>query len=267
MGIHPTAVVDPGAELDPHEVDIGPFAVVGAGVRLSSGVTLHAHAVVTGPTEVGERTVVYSHAVLGGPPQDLKHDGSATRLVIGADNVFREFATAHRGSSAGRGITSIGDRNFFMCSSHVAHDCVVGSDCSFANSVAIGGHSEVGDRAILGGLAGVHQFTRVGRMAMVAGGSICTQDVPPFTLAQGDRARLFGLNIIGLKRAGMDPAELRALQEAWKLLFGSGLPLASSVGRVRESLGAVSVVEELLTFIGASQRGVCQAAAPEGRTG
>lgn len=265
MGIHPTAVVHPDAELDTG-VDIGPFAVIGKGVQLAEGVVVGAHAVIEGPTTVGARTYVGSHAALGGPPQDLKHDGSPTTLVVGEDNVFREFSTAHRGSSAGRGATVIGDRNFFMCSSHVAHDCIVGSDCMFANSVAIAGFVEVGDRVVLGGLAGVHQHTRIGRVAMVAAGAICTQDVPPFTLAQGDRARLVGLNIIGMKRAGLDPAAIGSLQGAWRLLFTSGLPLRTTLGRVRAEYGVFPEARELVEFMSASQRGVAQAAAVEGRT-
>lgn len=266
MGIHPTAVVHPGVELESDDVDIGPFAVVDDGVRLHSGVVVGPHAVITGPTVVGRRTRVGAHAVLGGEPQDLKHDGGPTRLEVGEDNVFREFSTAHRGSSAGRGVTIVGDRNYFMCNSHVAHDCTVGNDCMFANSVAIAGFVEIGDRVVLGGLAGVHQHTRVGRVAMIAAGAICTQDVPPFTLAQGDRARLFGLNIIGMRRAGMDADAIAALQGAWRLLFTQGKPMRTVLSQAREEFGAFPDVQELLEFLHASQRGVAQSAAAEGRT-
>lgn len=253
MQIHPTAVVDPGAELG--DVVIGPYAVVGDGVVLHDGVRLESHAVVQGPTVVGAGTVVHSHAVLGGPPQDLKHDGSPTRLVIGEGNVFREFATAHRGTSTGAGITTIGDHNYFMASSHVAHDCVVGSHCMFANSAALGGHVTVGDRAVLGGLAGVHQFARIGRLAMIGAGAMCAQDIPPFALAQGDRARLYGLNIVGLKRAGLSGL-VPTLRNAWRVLFLEGRPTRDAVDLLRGELGHVDEIAELLAFLEGTVRGV-----------
>lgn len=257
--IHPTAIVDRAAELG--DVEIGPYAVIGAGVKLHDGVSVGAHAVIEGDTVIGARTQIHPHAVLGGPPQDRKHDPRVpTRLVIGADNVFREFATAHRGTAGGRQQTVIGDRNYFMASSHVAHDCVVGSDTMFANSAAIAGHVEVADGAVLGGLCAVHQHTRIGRLAMIGGGGMCAQDVPPFTLAQGDRARLYGVNIIGLRRAGMDDATLSAIKDAFRLLFLGDAPRKTAIGRVDEALGHVAAVRELLEFLQSSTRGVCRAA-------
>lgn len=257
--IHPTAIVDRGAELG--DVEIGPYAVIGAGVRLADGVVVGPHAVVHGPTTVGPRTVLHAHAVLGGDPQDRKHDPKVpTRLVVGADNVFREFATAHRGTAGGRAETRIGDRNYFMASSHVAHDCVVGDDTMFANSAAIAGHVEVADGAVLGGLSAVHQHTRIGRLAMIGGGAMCAQDVPPFTLAQGDRARLYGVNIIGLRRAGLDDATISGLKEAFRLLFLGDVPRKTAIGRVEEALGTVEAVRELVTFVRSTTRGICRAA-------
>lgn len=255
--IHATAVVDPGAVLG--DVEIGPFAVVGPRVKLSDGVVLGPHAVVTGPTIVGPRTVVGAHAVLGGDPQDRKHDRAVeTWLKVGSDNVFREFTTAHRGSSDGRKETVIGDRNWFMANSHVAHDCLVGCDTTFANSAAIAGHVEVHDGAVLGGLSAVHQHCRVGRLAMVGGGAMCAQDVPPFTLAQGDRARLYGVNIIGVRRAGLGDETIHALKEAFRLLFTGDVPRKTAIGRVEEAHGAVAEVAELLAFLRESARGVCR---------
>lgn len=259
MAIHPTAVVDPSAQLG--EVEIGAFAFVGPDVVLADGVVLRPHAVVLAHTEIGARTEVWSHAVLGGDPQDRKHDGSGTRLLIGEDNVFREAATAHRGSSAGTGVTRIGDRNYFMVQSHVGHDAVVASDCMLANSVALGGHVAVDDGVVFGGLSAVHQHGRIGRLAMVGGGAMCTQDVPPFTLAQGDRARLFGLNVIGLRRAGLAGEQTSALKSAWRTLFTSGLPIRTAMARVREEHAAVAEVMELLSFLEGTVRGVCRAAA------
>jgi len=257
--IHPTAVVHDAAELG--QVRVGPFAVIGEGVVLHDGVSVGAHAVIEGPTVVGEHTEVGHHVVLGGSPQDLKHDPAvATRLVIGARNVFREFSSAHRGSSGGRGVTTIGDGNYFMANSHVAHDCVVGSGTMFANSAAVAGHVEVQDGAILGGLCAVHQFCRVGRLSMVGGGAMCAQDVPPFTIAQGDRAKLFGLNIIGLRRAGFTADEVAPLKDAFRQVFVNDLPRKLALTRVEEAWGSVDEVAELLAFIRSSQRGVCRAA-------
>lgn len=259
MPIHPTAVVDPRAELG--EVDIGPFAVVEAGVRLADGVVLGPHAVVLSGTEIGARTRVEAHAVLGGAPQDKKHDPRGpSRLVVGADNVFREFSSAHRGSSGGRGLTQIGDGNYFMANSHVAHDCVVGNRTMFANSAAIAGHVQVDDDAVLGGLCAVHQHARIGRLAMLGGGAMCAQDVPPFSIAQGDRARLYGLNIIGLRRAGFSTDTVSALKEAFRLLFVSDMPRRTAVATVQQAQAGVPEVEELVQFLTASERGVCRAA-------
>lgn len=257
MSIHPTAVVHEGAEIG--DVEIGPYAVIGGGVTLADGVQVAAHSVVQGRTTVGSGTQIGPHAVLGGPPQDRKHDGSPTRLVIGERNVFREFSSAHRGSSSDRGLTRIGDDNYFMANSHVAHDCEVGSDCMFANSAAIGGHVTVGDGVVLGGLVGVHQFARIGDLAMVGGGAMCAQDVPPFTLAQGDRARLFGLNVTGLRRAGFDSDQISALKSAWRTLFVSGLPARAAIARVRDESDRPEVLQ-LVDFLERSERGVCRPA-------
>lgn len=258
MAIHPTALIDPGAELG--DVEVGPYAIVGAGAKIADGVVIGPHCVIEGNTTIGARTVLSAHVVLGGAPQDLKHDASVdTRLIIGEDNVFREFSTAHRGTSAGRGVTVVADRNYFMASSHVAHDCIVGSDCMFANSAAIAGHVEVGDGAILGGLCAVHQHARIGRLSMIGGGAMCAQDVPPFTIAQGDRARLYGLNIIGLRRAGFDLDAVSALKEAWRTLFVSDLPRRTAISRVADAHGQQPEVAELLAFLRSSERGLCRA--------
>jgi len=258
MSIHPTAVVDDAAELG--DVTVGPYAIIGAGVTLHDGVVVGPHAVVEGDTIIGARTRISAHAVLGGAPQDLKHDPAVgTRLVVGEDNVFREYATAHRGSSTSGGLTTIGDRNYFMCSSHVAHDCVVGSDTMFANSAAIAGHVTIEDGVMFGGLAAVHQHSRIGRLAMIGGGAMCAQDVPPFTIAQGDRARLFGLNIIGLRRAGFDADAVSVLKEAWRMLFVSDLPKRTAISRVHERFGGHAEVQEILEFLRSTQRGVCRA--------
>lgn len=256
--IHPTAIVGEGAELG--DVVLGPYAVIGPRVQLHDGVMVGPHAVIDGHTTIGEGTTIGPHAVIGGLPQDRKHDVRAeSRLVIGRHNVLREFTSVHRGSSSGAGVTTVGDRNYFMANSHVAHDCVVGSDTTFANSAAIGGHVIVGDGAMLGGLCAVHQHCRVGRLAMLGGGAMCAQDVPPFTIAQGDRARLFGLNILGLRRAGVPDATIAVLKDAWRMLFMADLPRRIAWSSVEEKYGAMAEARELLDFMASSTRGVSRA--------
>lgn len=257
MSIHPTAIVDPAASLG--DVEVGPFAIIGADVELADGVRVGPHCVIEGPCAIGAGTVLHAHVVLGGPPQDQKHDPAVpTRLVIGERNVFREFTTAHRGTSTGRLVTEIGSDNYFMANSHVAHDCVVGDRTMFANSAAIAGHVTVGDGAILGGLCAIHQHCRIGRLAMIGGGAMCAQDVPPFTLAQGDRARLFGLNIIGLRRAGFSNDAITMLKEAWRTLFVDGLPKRVALSRAEAAHGEIAEVAELLAFVRSSERGICR---------
>ena len=220
--VHPTAIVEHGATLG-DDVTIGPYAVVGSDVELEAGVQVGAHSVIHGRTHIGARTRLHPHVVLGGAPQ-ISGAVEPGTLQIGADNVFREFTTVNLGSSEGRGITSIGDGCLFMANSHVAHDCVLGDHVVFTNSVAVAGHVTIGDGATLGGLCAVHQHARIGRLAMVGGGAMCAQDVPPFTIAQGDRARLYGINIMGLKKAGLQAATVSNLKNAWRTLFASDLP-------------------------------------------
>ncbi|MCP4809847.1 MAG: acyl-ACP--UDP-N-acetylglucosamine O-acyltransferase [Proteobacteria bacterium] len=261
MPIHSTAIVDPSAELG--DVEIGPYAIVGAEVKLADGVVIGPHVVLTGPMSIGARTVVHPFATLGGDAQDLKFAGERSELIIGQDNIIRENVTMNRGTAHGGGVTRVGSHNLFMASSHVAHDCTVGDHCVFANSVALAGHVTVHDRAVLGGLAGVHQHARIGRCAMVGAGAMVALDVPPFTIAQGDRARLFGLNIIGLRRAGFDADGVKRLRLAYRALFGGSAPLRMSAERLREAAEHEDIVE-LAAFIEASVRGVCRAAGNEG---
>jgi UDP-N-acetylglucosamine acyltransferase len=261
MAIHKTAIVDRKAELG--EVEIGPYAVVGPGVQLHDGVVVDAHAVIHGPCVVGERTRIHSFACIGGDPQDRSYAGEKTGLTIGTDNVFRECVTISRGTAPGKGKTVIGDHNLFMAYVHVGHDGLVGSHCVLANSVALAGHVEVEDHAVLGGLSGVHQNGRIGRNAMLGGGAMATQDVPPFTIAQGDRARLFGLNIIGMRRSGIPDASITALREAYREIFDKGSPLRIAMDRVRAKEETCAEVDQLLQFIAGSRRGICRASGRE----
>jgi len=228
--VHPTAVVDPQARLG-RDVQIGPYAVVGAGVVLGEGARLLAHAVVLGPCVVGRDTVVHSFAVVGGAPQLKKGDSADTSsLVVGERNVVREHVTLHRGS--GGGVTRVGDDNLFMVGAHVAHDVTVGSHVTLANGTQLAGHTVVEDYATFGGLSGVAQFVRVGESAFVAAGAMCERAVPPFVIVQGDRARVRALNVVGLRRRGVPEASIERLTAAFRQLFAGREPLARAMEKV-----------------------------------
>jgi len=261
MPIHSTAIVAADAEVA-DSVEIGPYAIIGAGVQLKSGVRVGAHAVISGPTVIGENCLISHHAVLGEAPQDKKYAGEPSRLEIGAGNTFREFSTVHRGTGD-EGVTRIGEDNLFMAYSHVAHDCTIGDRCVLANASQLAGHVVVSNDAVIGGLVGVHQYCRIGRCAMLGGGAKAAQDVPPFTIAQGDRARLFGLNIVGLRRNGLDLDVVVGLKSAYRQLFHHGLPLRIALEQVRDVYAKVPEVAELVEFIEGSTRGICRSAGTE----
>ncbi len=254
--VHPSAVVEPGAELGP-EVEVGPAAVIGSHVRIGARTVIGAHAVIDGHTEIGSDNQIAPHAVLGTPPQDLKYRDEPTRLVIGDRNRIREFVTVHRGTPQGRGVTRIGNEVFLMAYSHLAHDNVVEDHVVVANAAQVGGHVFLGAHAILGGCSAVHQFVRIGAHAFVGGGSVVVMDVAPFCLASGNRARLFGLNGIGLRRRGFSPADLRAVRAAYRLLFGSNLLLHEASERIeRELVPQCPKIAVLLSFVRSSERGL-----------
>ncbi len=218
MNIHRTAIVEDGAEIGDGAV-IGPYCVVGADVQLKPGVVLKSHVVIAGKTTIGAGTIVHPFAVLGGPPQHMQYKGEATRLEIGEDVVIREHVTMNPGTPDGGGVTRIGDRGFFMTATHVAHDCKVGDDVIFANNATLGGHVQVGDNAFLGGLCAIHQHCRIGANAFVGGCAAVSCDIIPYGSAFGNHARLGGLNVIGMKRRNMPRENIRALREAYRLLF------------------------------------------------
>jgi UDP-N-acetylglucosamine acyltransferase len=259
MTIHPTAIVDKGAELA-SDVAVGAYSIIGPGVTLREGVEVGAHSIIKGVTDVGAGTKFFHHVVIGEDPQDQKYAGEVTRLEIGENNTFREFTTVNRGTVAGGGVTTIGNGNLFMAYVHVAHDCKVGNRVIFANAANIAGHVVVEDSAVLGGLVGVHQHCRIGHCAMLGGGGMAAQDVPPYTIAQGDRARLYGLNIVGLRRNGFDLDVLNALKGAYRELFVQGLPLRIALEQVREVYAEVPAVQDLVRFIETSTRGICRGA-------
>lgn len=252
--VHPTALVAEGAVLAAG-VEIGPFCTVGKDVVLGEGTRLVSHVVVAGRTTLGARNVVYPFASLGQPSPDRKYKGEDAALVVGDDNDIREYVTVHIGTAADKGETRIGDRNLLMAGSHVAHDCVVGSDCILANYVQLAGHVVVEDNVVIGGLSGVHQRVRVGTGAIVGGASAVDHDVPPYASVAGERAVLKGLNLIGLRRRGMSRDLIGALDEAYAFLFAEGdAPL---VERARELQGkSAGEVRQLAEFVLASQRGM-----------
>ena len=256
--IHATAVVDPGVKLGT-DVKIGPLCVVGAEVELGDGVELVSHVVVDGRTSIGARTRIFPFATIGLPPQDLKYEGEPSRLEIGADNRIREHVTMNPGTQGGGMLTKVGDGCLFMVGSHVAHDCKIGDRVIMANNATLAGHVEIDDDAILGGLSAIHQFVRIGRNAMIGGMSGVEHDVIPYGLVMGERARLNGLNIVGLKRHGFSRAEILALQNAYKLLFGDQGTIAERLKDVRARFSADGPVGTLLDFADTeSPRALCQ---------
>ena len=253
--IDPRAVVHPEARIG-DGVMIGPYCVIGAGVGIGDGCRLDAHVVVEGPTELGPDNHVSAMASIGGPPQDLKYTGSPTRLIVGARNRIREYVTLNRGTEGGGGVTRIGDDNLFMAYCHVGHDCQVGSRIVFANAATLAGHVEVGDEATIGAFSGVHQSCRVARFAFIGGYSVITQDALPWVTTVGNRARSYGLNLVGLKRRGYRAETVRALKRCYAVLFRSGLLLEQALDQVQSELGQVPEVRYFVEFVRASQRGV-----------
>lgn len=258
VDIHPTAIVDKGARLGAR-VRIGPYCVVGGNVALGDDVELVSHVVVAGHTTIGEKTKVYPFASLGQPPQDLKYKGEPTRLVIGSHNVIREHVTMNPGTAGGGLLTHVGSHGLFMVGIHIAHDCHVGDYVVMANNATLGGHVHVGDFAVLGGLCAVHQYVRIGRYAMIGGMSGVENDVIPFGSVMGDRARLSGLNIIGLKRRGFSREDIHNLRTAYRLLFAQEGTMAERLDDVAGLYGKSQPVMDLVDFIRQdSARAICQ---------
>jgi len=255
--IHPSAVVHEGAEIHP-SADIGPYSIIGPHVKIGAGTQVGPHVVVEGRTTIGENNRIFQFASIGAIPQHLKYQGEPTVLEIGSGNTFREFVTVHLGTAQDQGITKIGNCNAFLAYSHVAHDCRIEDSVIMANNATLGGHVHVESHAILGGLVGVHQFVRVGRYAMVGGLSGVSLDIPPYTRAAGFRTKLFGLNVIGLKRRGFTPEQMRRLKLAYKILFQSGEMLDRAVERVRAEVETDPHVEVLVQFLKESKRGFCR---------
>ena len=252
--IHRTALIDPTAELGA-DVSVGPYCVIGPKVIVGERCAIAGHTVIERNTRIGEGVKLGFGTIIGNDPQDLKYKGEETWVEIGSGTIIREYCTINRGSSA-TGKTTIGERCFIMTYVHIAHDCVIGNDVIMANSIQMAGHVTVFDRAIISGLVPIHQFVRIGTYAFVGGGSRVNQDVPPYTKAAGNPVHLYGLNSVGLQRAGFSPEVKLALKRAYRLVFNSDLTVSQGVARARVELPQVAEVETFLQFIEASQRGV-----------
>ena len=252
--VHSTAIIDPGARLG-IDVRIGPYCVIGPGVILGDRCHLHSHVVLAGPAVIGADNEFYPFACVGHRTQDLKYAAEPTHLEIGDRNTFREFVTVHRATAQG-GVTRIGNGGNFLSYSHIAHDCIVGNDVIFSNNGTLAGHVEVGDGAVIGGLTAVHQFCRIGRMAITGGCSKIVQDVPPFMMVDGNPARVRHINQVGLERAGIDPGIIRTIKDAFRILYRSDLNTAQALDRMRAELGECEEVQQLADFVSESKRGI-----------
>jgi len=257
--IHPTAIVADGARIA-DGVEIGPYAIIGPHVSIGKGTRVGPHAVIDGWTTIGEDNVIFHHASVGAIPQDLKYRGEQTYLRIGDRNIIREFATLHLGTVTGDGETTVGNDNLFMAYSHVAHDCHIGNGVVMANVATLAGHVTVEDYVVLGGLCAVHQFVRIGAHAMIGGGTLVTNDIPPFVIATGEGrdTRLRGLNLVGLKRRGFTDESISHLKKAYRILSLGKNTLQTALERLEHDLEQTPEIVRLITFIRSSQRGVCR---------
>ena len=252
--IHPTAIVDRAAEVAA-DAEVGPFAIIGPRVTVGAGCRIEAHAVLERNVVLNRNVRVGYGSIVGNDPQDLKYKGEESWVEIGEGTMIREYATINRGTAAA-GRTVVGQRCLIMSYVHIAHDCRVGNDCILANGVTMAGHVTIEDRAIVSGLTPIHQFVRIGTYAFVGGASRVNQDVPPFTKAVGNPVHLYGLNSVGLQRAGFTPEVKLALKRVYRLLFNSDLTVTVGIQRARQEFGAIAEVEHFLKFVEASQRGV-----------
>ena len=254
--IHPAALIDPKAEIS-EGVEIGPYSVIEKDVSVGEGTRIGPHVVIREGTQIGKGCQIFQFASIGEAPQFLGYKGEKTSLQIGNHNVIREFVTLHRGTVKGGGRTVIGNDNFFMAYSHVAHDCQIGNQVVMANGATLGGHILIEDHAIIGGLAAIHQFCRIGAHAILSGLTGVSQDVPPYMMAAGSRAKLYGLNTVGLKRHQFSEQTIRALKKAYRIIFRSGLTLEKAVKTVEEEdISLMPEVRHLLDFIQRSKRGI-----------
>jgi len=254
--IHKTAVIAAGAKFS-DGVEIGPYCVIGKNVKLGKNTRLFSHIVIE-EAEIGSDCAIYPFTSIGLPPQDIKYTGEKTKVKIGNNNVVREYITIHRASVDGDGVTKIGDNNFLMAYVHIAHDCDIGNNIIIANATTLAGHVIVEDFAFIGGMVAVHQFTRIGAYAMIGGFSGIPQDIPPYTTAAGERAKLYGLNTIGIKRRNFTDSSIADLKKAYKILFRSKLTLKDAISKIKSEIEPCEEVNYLLDFIEKNKRGICR---------
>jgi UDP-N-acetylglucosamine acyltransferase len=257
MKIHPTAIVSPDANIG-EGATIGAYSIIGRQVRIGSNTAIASHVVIEDGTEIGEKCQVSQFSCIGGVPQDLKFKGEITRVVIGNFNNIREFVTINRATIDDIGVTLIGDHNLIMAYCHVAHNCNLANNIVLANGTNLAGHVIVEDYAVVGGLTGVHQFTHIGAHSMIGGASAVNKDVPPYVTASGNHAKLYGLNLIGMKRRGFSTEVLQALKDSYRIIFRSSMLLSQAIAQVRNDVPDFAEVRHFLDFIQKSKRGVCR---------
>jgi len=253
--IHETAIIDPSAVIGKN-VEIGPYSIIGADVEIGDGTIIGPHVVIQGPTKIGKNNRIFSGANLGGDPQDLKYQGEVSYLVIGDDNTIREYVTISRGTMGGGGETRIGNGNLIMSYVHIAHDCLVGNNCVLVSGSALAGHVIVEDRVTIGGLSGVHQFSRIGRMTMVGACTKVTKDVPPFLLVDGHPAKVVGINLVGLRRNELSPEVRTEIKRAYKMLYRTNLNVQQAVEQMEQELHGYPEIDHFIRFIRNSERGI-----------
>jgi UDP-N-acetylglucosamine acyltransferase len=255
IDIHPSAIVSPRANIA-EGVRIGPFSTIGEDVTIGRDTIIGSHVVVDGHTVVGERNVISPFVSLGLPPQDVNYRGEDTRLIIGDENIIREFVNINRATTKQHKVTRVGNNNYLMAYAHIAHDCTLGNLIIMSNAATLGGHIQIGDHAIIGGLVAIHQFVRVGAYAFIGGKSAIVKDIPPFMMAAGDRARLFGLNQVGLKREGFSQEKIRNLKRAYQIIWRDHNLLKEAMEVVRKEIPPFPELDVLLDFLSSSTRGV-----------
>ena len=257
MKIHPTAIIASDAQLA-EGVEVGPYSIIGADVKIGENTIIGPHTVIDNYTHIGEGCNIFQFCSIGAPPQDLKFSGEQTRVVIGDFNTIREFVTINRATSADIGVTIIGDHNLLMAYCHVAHNCKLGNRIVMANAATLAGHIHIEDYAIISGLTGIHQFCRLGAHCMIGGVSAVVKDVPPYSIAQGNHAKLFGLNLIGLKRRDFSEKTIKALKDAYRIIFRSNLLLEAALKKAQDEVEDIPEVKYFIKFIKESERSVCR---------
>lgn len=257
MSVHPTAIISPGAIVG-ENVKIGPYSVIGPNVQIGEGTVVGPHVVIEGFTEIGDNCHIFQFVSIGAAPQDLKFGGEKSKVIIGKNNTIREFVTIHSSTSADIGMTYIGDNNLLMAYCHVAHNCKLENNIVMANAANLAGHIHVEDFAIIGGLSGIHQFTRIGCHSIIGGASAVVYDIPPYVTVSGNRAKPYGLNLVGLKRRGFKKETIAALKRAYKIIYRSSLLLSVALERVKVEVDDLPEVRHFVEFIENTKRGICR---------